>query len=215
MVNRLKMPERLAGIRAQRNHRIRVQIVARAFAAEIIGAGAAGWHEHHVASRIGSNDGPGVSRTRVSGTAVCPSSSRGIARVLRDRIPGPFELTGDNVEAAHFAARLVDGAVVGNSGTDDDCVSDDRGRRCLFIVGVIMRRDAKIAAQIDDAIVSEIGAKLAGGGIERDQARVDRGDEDAKLTRRRLPGRDAAMRVVSITGIFVDVRIIGPTLAAI
>src|SRR6185436_6421113 len=94
-----------------------------------------------------------------------------------------------------------DRVVVGDAGADYDGVADDGRRRSLFVVGkaVGLRTNAQAAAQVDGAVVPAIGARLARGGIDCDQARVDGGKEDPALAGRRLPGGDAAVHEVAIT----------------
>src|ERR1700727_2768340 len=77
---------------------------------------------------------------------------------LRDRIEGPFQLARDDVESTHFATGLINRPVVGDTRSEDDGVAYDGGRRSFLVVAEEVRGEAQPVAQIDDAVVAEIGA---------------------------------------------------------
>ena len=191
------MPDALAGVGAQRHDGVREEVVAQPLAAEVVVAGAAGRHEDEIARGIGDDHRPGVGAAGAGGAAVLPRVGAEGRRILRDRIPGPFQLAGDRVEAAHFAARMRLRRAVGDGRADDDGVADDGRRRGDLVVGKAGRADAQSLAEIDGALVAEARNGLPGSGVERDQARVDGRDEDAALAAA-LPRGDAAAREIAV-----------------
>ena len=164
--------------------------------------------------------GPDVRRPGPGRAAVFPARVRGILRVLRDRIPAPAQLTAARIEGAHLAARRRDARVVGDGGARDDEVADhERGRRDL--VGRKLEwRLAQSHAQVDHAFRSEVGAGAARRAVDREQARVDRRDEDPPTAGRACsslfvkPGTDAAVCKVAVVGIAPRLRVEAPALAA-
>ncbi len=128
VMDSLEIPDALARVGTQRHQRIREKVVAQALSAIEIRAGAADGEENEIALRIGRDYGPGIRRARALRAAILPGIGACAFGILRDRIESPLEFAGDGIESAYFAAWLVDGTVVGDSGSQNDGVADDGGR---------------------------------------------------------------------------------------
>ena len=132
-------------------------------------------------------------------------------RILRDRIPAPFQLPGDRVEGAHLAARFCRRRVVLDGRADDDRVADDGGWRRDLVVGKAARSDAQPFPEIDGPLLAETRNRLSGPGVQRDETRVDGGDEDAALAAA-LPRGHAAAREIAVARVARHLRIERPSL---
>ena len=135
------------------------------------------------------------------------------ARILRNRIPRPLQFARDRIEAADFPARMRLRRTVRHSGPDNNRVADDGWRRRDLVVGESHRADAESLAEIDDPLLAEPGNRLSGTGIERDESRVDRRDEDAAVAAT-LPRRDAAAHEVAVAHVARGLRVERPPLHA-
>ena len=83
----LEMPGDVAGRGLKRDDRVRVAVVARPQASEVVRARARSRREDEAALRVGHHDRPDVCRTGARGTSILPAGMGGIPCVLRDRIP--------------------------------------------------------------------------------------------------------------------------------
>ena len=83
----LEGPDALAGVGAQGDEGVGVEVVAQPLAAVVVGAGAAGRDEDQAALGIGRDDRPGVGGAGAPGAAVLPGFGAGILGILRDRDP--------------------------------------------------------------------------------------------------------------------------------
>ncbi len=118
----------------------------------------------------------------------------------------------DDIETAHLTAWLAHRSVVRNTGTKHDGVAHDGRRRCLFIVGKPARSDAQPVPQVHHAVVAEVGDRLAGPGIQRDQPRINGRDENAPLASSRLPCRYAAVGEIAVAFVLRNLGVIRPAL---
>ena len=220
MVDGLEMPCDLAGRGLERDDRVRVAVVARPQAAEVVRARARSRREDEAALRVGHHDRPDICRTGARGTPILPARMGGILCVLRNRIPAPGKLPGTDVEGTHFAARRRDAAVVGDRGTGDDEVADHERRRSHFVGGELEWRVPQSLAQVDHPQRTEIAAGASRGAVHGEEACVDRRDEDpapARRARRCLPvepGADAAIGKIAVIRIAPRFRIEAPALGA-
>ncbi len=89
-----------------------------------------------------------------------------------------------HVVAAHVAARrflvghpLVRGDVLHERTDDDDAPHDDRGR----VPVEVGERAQQPGAQVDLALLPEVGVALAGAGVQRDQPRTEGGHDARRL----------------------------------
>ena len=89
VVHGLEVPRDLAGRGAQRDDRVGEAVVAGSQPAVVVGARAAGRHEHQVAPRIRDDARPRVGAAR--------------ARVVRQRVERPAQRAAAGVERAHLA----------------------------------------------------------------------------------------------------------------
>ncbi len=116
-----------------------------------------------------------------------------VVRRARNRIPRPHQRTGACVECADDAEFVVDGAVVAHGGAGDDEVVPHRWRRRDQIVAGVARPAALV--QIDEALLPKSAHAQSGFRIERDEARIERAEQDAQRARARRPRRrDRARR---------------------
>ena len=68
--------------------------------------------------------------------------------------------------------------------------------------------------KIDRTVIAEFLAGLASLRVKRDQARIDGGDIDAQSSAGITPSRGAPVRIVAITGVFIDLSIVCPAFSA-
>jgi hypothetical protein len=100
---------------------------------------------------------------------------------------------------------------VGDRGTDDDRVADHGWRRRDLVIGEARRWNSQSSTKIDDALLAETGNGRPGPRIERDETRVDRGDDDATVSAA-LPRGDTAAGEIAVPPIPGDFRVIDPPL---
>jgi len=81
------------------------------------------------------------------------------------------------VERAHDAELEVGAAVIADRRADDGDVAGDRRRRGHLVVGAAAQ--AYAFPQRHFAVLAEVLAALAAARIDREQARVDAGEDDA------------------------------------
>src|SRR6185369_14825321 len=102
--------------------------------------------------------------------------------------------------------------------SDDDEIVHDEWRRGLLVLRFLERRIAQSDAEIDDAVIAEVLARLPGRRIEREEPRVDRRGDDAATARlpcgaRRVePGGHAAAGEITEADRPIDVRVVHPPL---
>ena len=92
VMNRLERPDQPACRGAQRDDRVGVPVVAKPQHAVVVRRGAARRHEDEVAVGIRDQGGPCVGAATLVRDRAAPFGVCRIARVLRDRIPGPSQL---------------------------------------------------------------------------------------------------------------------------
>ena len=91
--------------------------------------------------------------------------------VANAQVPRPCQRTGGRIEGADHARRLAATVVVDHPTANDDVVARDQWRRALEVESGFDLPHALL--QIDDAAAAEIGARLAGLGIQFKQTRVN------------------------------------------
>src|SRR3954468_3439066 len=202
----LECPYELAGLDAQRDHRIGMLVVARPLAAPKIRRRRGRRQEDQSARRVDRHRLPDIGLP-------------GFDAVALERLEGPARLTAARIERAHHTARRVDAAVVADRGADHDDPAADRRRRGDLEFAGPFQLHANIGP--DFTALAEAGTGDSRLRIERDQANIVRAHEDARSTcgiYRRLivdPVSDAAADV-AIGGTLVDrdLRIVAPFLRA-
>ena len=127
----------------------------------------------------------------LSVAALTPRLVREVGRILRNGVECPFERAAARVESADLTARGSGVAVVRHTRADDDEIADDGGRRRFLVRLKLKRGNAQPNSQVDDPARPEAWARLPGRGVERKQARIDRGSEDA--ARAGAPWRSAGV----------------------
>src|SRR5215472_4388610 len=139
-------------------------------AAEIVGACARNRQKHQLILRIDRDRCPGVAGAGAKRILRLPVLPGRVIGSLRDRTPGPSQRSSARVEGSHRSERFIDGSIVTDSGTDDDQVVDDRGRRGLLVFAVVTDAvDIFYAAlEIDASRAAEVGAGFSRGGVECD-----------------------------------------------
>ena len=148
----------------------------------------AGRDKHEVALGIGGEHRPGV-----GGRALIGAIGQGARRLRRHRIPGPQQCPTVRVECAHDTGGHIGAHVLGDTPADDHPIADDRrGHRHAVIA---RERVPEVCPQVHRACGTEVRAPLAIFRIERNEARVLRGGEDAAGAGRPI----GSARVVVIT----------------
>ena len=205
VVHRLERPHERAGGRPQGDQGVGVGIRARPETAEEVGARAAGGDEHEIAGRIDVEDGPGI-------------TGPGPSRLAVERAPPPAFLPGAGVEGADHAATRIGVPVVADRRAGDHQRAGHRRRRRHLVVGWASRTGA--GRKADFPALAEARARLAGGGIERDQPRVDGAGKDALRTGRLgrgigvAPRRDPTRGHFAVAAGAVDSGVEAPDLGA-
>src|SRR5438445_6627208 len=139
MMDRLETPDEFAGFRAERHKGVGKPVVAGTFAAVVVRAGAARWHENQLTCEVGNNDRPGIGGSGAACTAIFPAIGARQAGGLWNRVPRPLLFAARRVEAADFTGWLVGSIIVGNCRTDDHGIANNGGRRRLLVVGKAVR----------------------------------------------------------------------------
>ena len=169
----LEVPRELAGAHVDRNHRVRVQVVARTELRVVDRVRVAGADDVEMRRRIERAGLPDAAAAGLPGAVVVlPGLAAGVAR-LRYGVEAPLLVTGLGVESGDPAARAAVARAVLH---DDDAVGDER-RRVEFL----------LAAELvfgGDALVPHDLAVVA---IDRDDAAIGQVGEDPVF-----PERDAA-----------------------
>ena len=187
-MHRLHGPARAAGFDIERGDRRAVSLGCWvASHAEVVGSLVAERRVHEAERVVVSRRRPHVRRAaRVVASRGRISRNAGIAHV-----PRPNELARPGVEGADHTRRHMSLHVIGHEAPDDDPTACDDGCGRLEIEPRLDWSHALL--EIDDAAPAEIRARLAGRGVERDQTRVDRWNEDPARAIR--GGRPVARRV--------------------
>ena len=199
----LERPHQLAGLGAQRHHRIGVLVVAGPLAAPEVRARRRRRQEHQPAILVRRHRRPDI------GVA-------GDDTIMDQRIETPALASRPGIEGTHRAGRRLHAPVIRNRGTDDDdATADHRRRRDLEFAGPFERT----GLGLDLAIAAEIRAGNPGAGVECDHADIVGAHEDARAARgalRRLTidpiGDATAIVAVGRTLAGVDLRIVAPLL---
>ena len=155
----LECPHELAGLDAQRDHRIGVLVVARPLAAPKVRRRRGCRQENQPARRVDRHRRPDIGVT-------------GFDTVALERLEGPARLAAARIERAHHAARRVDAAVVADRGADHDDTAADRRRRGDLEFAGPVQLHADIRPDLTAS--AETGAGNPGLCIERDQADIVR-----------------------------------------
>jgi len=117
---------------------------------------------------------PGCKRPHVRSTAGVGFAFRRQALEVRlAHVPRPRQFTGDRIIAADDAGRRILGLSVFHLRTGDSNTANDCRRPRNGVPAWNGFPDAYI--EINDTVLSEIGAKLAGARVYRDHPRVERG----------------------------------------
>src|SRR5215469_400307 len=213
-MHKLKSPDQFPGRRAQGYNGIGPLIVARTQSTVIIGAGAACGNKDEIRLRVCGHDRPGI-----RGSAA-PLAWAGLAGWLaaRDRIPTPAQRPTASIEPSNHTTRHIHTAVVVDSGTYHNYISDlGRGRRHV----IPARLESGYIPQADLSILTKIRTGVSVSRINRDESRINGGFEDsppARFGRGPLPihpGNDSTIdESVSRLPVAVNLGIVGPQLSS-
>ena len=183
VVDELEAPRQRAGVGLERHDGIGAAIVAGAKAAVEIRARAGGRQENQAARLVDRDRRPDIGGAGRP-PAVAPARRIRVVGALRNRVPGPAQGAGPDIEGAHDAARRVDPLVVVDRRAEDDEVADDGGGRSEL---ELVRPEERLAGiDADHAILAETGAWAAVLKIEGDQPEVRGRGQDPLGAR---PGR--------------------------
>ncbi len=219
-MHRLEMPRQLARRGAQRHDGIRVAVVAQARDAVVVNGRAGGGQEHEIALRVRGDDGPGIGAAATNAHRPAPGAEARIGRILRHGIPGPAQRPAARVEGTHFAGGAHVRIVVGDGGAHHDEIADDGRRRGLLVFVAVGLFVAQPGDQVDLALAAKAGTGFAAERIQRDQARIDGGQDDAAVAGLRMrdariaPVGNAAVHPVAEAAIALHGRVARPELFA-
>ena len=225
VVNRLEVPDPLPGGGVHRDHRVGEQVVPEAIAAVEVRARRADRQEHQASLEVGRDGGPDVRGTREARPGL-PGVVPELAR-MGDRVERPAKLAGPHVEGPHVTGRRVRAHEVGDGRADDHDVSHDRAGRTDVVLPRIVEGGYAVE-QADLTAVAEIAAGLSGGGVQREEARIERREHHPRGARSRrgahfgicsvgpgLPVRDAAVHPhVGVVPPMLEPRVERPQLGA-
>ena len=173
VLDRLKMPDALAGVRIEREERVGEQVVAGTVGAVEIGRGGAGGDEDESTFYIDCHSRPVVGAARVGPGVLRP----GVVAVLagtRNGVERPAKPPGADVVGADVAARCRQ--ALGRPAADDvQILVDDARRRQAH--RLLLRISAQIEMKIDAAAAPEIGERFAGREIDRVDVAAKRGQQ--------------------------------------
>lgn len=210
----LESPNELAGFAAQSHDGIGPLVVTGTQAAVVVGAGAAGGDKEQVTLTIHRHDGPCVACTAAPGSTLAFRSCR--IGICGKRIPAPAKSARACIVGTHYAASHVHAMIVVNGGADDNEIVDDRGRGSHVIPARVVLEDI---AKADYAVLAEVGAGRASGGVYSNKARVLSGLKDAAMaglvfgTRSVEPSGDATIdETVTVVAVEIDLGVVGPAL---
>ena len=178
-VHRLKTPGHLPGAGRKRHHRTAVVIQAAADGVEEIRRGIAGGRKDQPARGVSRENGPHIRRAR--GKALRAGLLHPLALALaptgRHGIPRPAQRAAARIVGAHHAARRIHAQVVLHQRANHHHIANDQGRRgdIVFPGG----RFPQALAQCNAARHAKICAGRAGFGVQGDQLRIFRADENA------------------------------------
>ena len=179
VVDDLEGPDLFAGGGVEGDEGVGVSVVAGAETSVVVGRGGAGGEIEEVEGGVGGDDGPGVGGAGAEFLVFGPGNG----------LPGPELAAGLGIVGADEAGLGVDLLVVADAGADDDDVPDDGGGRGHAVEAVFLKVNALL--EVDFSVGTEVGAGLAGAGVEGEEAGVEGCDEDAGL-RFGVPEGDAA-----------------------
>ena len=165
----LKMPLHLPGGGVQTHERLGEEVGAGTLPAVVV-AGRRGRREvQQAASLVERHRGPDVGVAIDAPRPVLPRRGSRILLGLRNRRERPHAATGAGVERLHPPQRIGQLHAVGHLAANDDQVSIDDRRRALGDVREVAHpRQALV--EWHRAAVAERGDRLAGGGIQHEQA---------------------------------------------
>jgi hypothetical protein len=221
VVNELPVPSDLAGCGAQSNERIRVKIVALAFAAIEIRTGRTRRHVDETEFGIRGERCPGVRRAVAGSFLAVPCRVGGVARVPGDRVPAPAFSAAARIDAAHDPEFRLDGTIVPDSGTDNDGIAhDDRWRGHGVNHPLAFRLGADIQVEPHLSLFAEVIARPPSRPIERDQAGIQRSDKKpvaagiSRVGLRVQPRGNAAVCNLCVRLAAIDLGVVAPDLLA-
>ncbi len=223
-MHQLLTPLESAGVAVQCHHGICPAVIARPLAAEEIRAGGAGGRKYQVTRSIHRQRRPGIGGTRGRYPVRAPFLEHRIRRITRNRIPAPLERAAPRVEGPHAAEFLEHRAIVADGRADDHLAVQDRRRRSDEIIAPLvafLELRAHVVEQIHRAVLAEVRAGLAGGGIQRQQPRIERRSINARVTyrprRARLvhPQRHAARYAIGIVQILAALAVVAPAQSSV
>ena len=192
-MNTLERPAQFPGREVERDDRAREALDRRAAVrAELVGRQVAEREVDDAELLVDARRRPRI--RRVGRIRLAGSEAGG--RVWLAEIPAPDQVSVGDVEGADHARGVVDRFVVVDRAADDDEVLRHHRRRGLHVIARLELAD--IDGQVDDAVLAEAGAGLAGRGVEREQSSVDARQDDPlqarRSGRRRHASRGAARR---------------------
>ena len=175
VVHGLETPAHLPRRGLQRDHRVRVAVVARSQTAKEIRTGAAGRNEHEPAFLVHRHRRPGVGVAFRGWLRALPGRRRRILSHTRNRIPLPARRTGPGIKSPHRTHRRHHPGVIPNRRTNHHCVSNGDGRRRDLELPRPQQRHPRIDADL--AVHSEPKAAAARRRVQGDQTRIVRAHE--------------------------------------
>ena len=202
-MHQLEVPLALAGPQVDADDAFREQVVARPMTAVVVRRRGLDRQVDETEILVDRNLRPdavvAVDRPRV----LLP---RVVAEIAgqRNRVEGPQQLAGADVEPAHQPLGVVvraDGRTFAERRADDDDVLGDRGRGMPadlagLQIDLLARAEHDAALQIDDAIFAERGDRRAVVRVQRDEAIAGRDVEDAVVAAPIAPiGKPAARQL--------------------
>ena len=176
VVHQLEVPLALAGLQVHGHQAFAVEVVAGALAAVVVGRRRLDRQVDQAQFLVDGDLRPHAGVAVDGPRAVLPGVVAELARP-RDRVEGPLQLAGLDVEGARETLGVVvglDGHALLHRRADEDRVPDDGGRGVqpdlagleIDLLAVALH-DADL--QIHDAVLAEGRDHRAGLGVERDQ----------------------------------------------
>ncbi len=216
VVHGLEVPDALAGLRVEGHDGVRVQVRPGSVAAVEVRARGAHGQENPATGEVRGDGGPDVGGARAGGAGLPGLVAR--LALVGDGVEGPHAAAAAHVEGPDVARGRIRPDRVGNGGAHHDHVAHDGARRGHVVLVRVGNR-LEVGQEVHGATGSEVCAGRPGGGVERDETRVEGGEEDAAraaaLPVRLAPvGHATVDDHVGVEAREVDARIEGPELPA-
>ena len=188
----LEVPDHLAGLGADTDDAVRIEVVAGPVSAVHVVAGSPGRQVDEPELLVGAHHRPDVGHPRVFPRVIQPGLDAGLP-CARNRIPGPAQRARTHVVGAHIPRSVLHGQrMVRHRLADHHDVTRHQRRRGIAVVDELGRVGEH--PQVDHPPVAEALDQLAGLEVRRQQIRGPHREDASIRPAVVLPEPDPAVR---------------------